>query len=74
MSEKTKNQSVWCDNGHEPIQMIYSHDTILENGSIYICSLCHAEKIVKESVWNNKISIEWKSKPVHSSLPPRNTR
>lgn len=72
MSAKTKNQSVWCDNGHEPILMIYSHDTIMENSSIYICSLCHAEKYVKESVWNGRISIEWKSKPDHMSTP-RNT-
>ena len=63
MSERTKNQSIWCNNGHDPILMIYSYEEILENGSIYICSLCHAEKIVKESVMNGRISIEWKSKP-----------
>ena len=37
MFEKTKNQSIGCDNGHEPFQMIYSHDSLLDNGSTYIC-------------------------------------
>ncbi len=70
MTERTKNQSVWCDNGHQPIQMIYSHETGWENGSIYICTLCHAEKVLKESALTNKITIEWKNKPPYSNNPP----
>jgi len=72
MTEKTKNQSVWCDNNHEPIQMIYSHETMLENGSIYICSLCHAEKTIKESPWNGQISIEWNKKPNYTNISKKN--
>ena len=68
MFEKTKNQSIWCDNGHEPFQMIYSHDSLLDNGSTYICSLCYAEKIVKASSGNGKISIEWVKKTIHTKL------
>ena len=68
MSEKTKNLIIWCDNGHDPVHMIYSYESVLEEGSTFICSLCHAEKMVKESPLNGRISIEWKSKPAH----PRN--
>ena len=61
MFEKTKNQSIWCDNGHEPFQMIFL--TIL-----FWTMVPHifVEKIVKESAGNGKISIEWVKKPIHT--------
>jgi hypothetical protein len=73
MSEKTQNQSVWCDNGQQPIQMIYSRDDMWGNASIYICSLCSAEKIVKESPLNGDVSVEWKNKPKYPKTPSNNS-